>query len=222
MKRVFIIMFIIFTGCVSKNHSESNIVQNSPSEKFKIPIFEEIPNNTILNPINEGLMPIIAIWMKTPGHTTDMNYPYLRIGLWSDGRIVFCRDPNKWSHDLLIGKISNEIVNKTLTEIDNTKIFSVKDKEYWTVDSLDCVITVNVDNHKTILRWDEVTHPLHGHNLNPHQQYLAFKNIWFQINQILISKIPDKASKLNEKFKMPSKEWWDPVNKDTPLLQRNP
>ena len=64
------------------------------------------PTGAIANPFEGTNRPIIAIWQDFPGFTADTNYPYLRVALWPDGRVIFARDPNAWKHDLLNGQVS--------------------------------------------------------------------------------------------------------------------
>src|SRR5262245_60465025 len=70
--------------------------------------------------------PFLAIWQDHAGLHKDSKAPYLRIAIWDDGKIVFARDPSKWSHDLSEGRIDAAQIKELKQAIAATGVFELK------------------------------------------------------------------------------------------------
>jgi hypothetical protein len=65
-----------------------------------------------------GEVPLLAIWKDSDG-MLKTEAPYLRIAIWNDGRIIFAKDPKKWSHELLEGRIEPERIRELKMAIES-------------------------------------------------------------------------------------------------------
>src|SRR5262245_29970037 len=70
--------------------------------------------------------PFLAIWRDSDGYVRNPKSPYLRIAIWDDGRIVFAKDPTKWGHDLLEGRIDDAKVAELKQAVEKTGVFELK------------------------------------------------------------------------------------------------
>src|SRR5207237_5869044 len=73
--------------------------------------------------------PFLAIWRDSGGFRRS-EAPYLRVAIWSDGRIVFAKDPKKWQHELLEGRIEAARVTELKKAIEATGVFDLKGNCY--------------------------------------------------------------------------------------------
>ena len=133
-------------------------------------------------------------------YNSDTNYPYLRVAIWSDGRVVFARDPNVWNHDLLLGRIPEEVLTRLKQDIRKTGVFELKGNCYLVPDaSVDCVM-LSFGNSQQMLYWDEVENSGYGININPKPHHLAFKKAWWEVNRLVLSALPKQAGKVDIRF----------------------
>jgi hypothetical protein len=180
----------------------------SPARRFPVPIITGEPSTILVNPLARTNLPILAVWQDNPGYNADTNYPYLRVAIWSDGWVVFARDPNVWNHDLLLGRISEQTLDKLKQDIRKTGVFDLRGNCYLVPDaSVDCVM-LSFGNSQQLLYWDEVEHSSYGININPKPQHLAFKKAWWEVNQLVLSALPEKARKINTRFQKPPNGWY--------------
>ena len=52
--------------------------------------------------------PLLALWRQYDGMYDRSEAPYLRFAIWNDGRVLYAKNPDKWGHDLLRGKIESD------------------------------------------------------------------------------------------------------------------
>ncbi len=173
-----------------------------------IPIVSNELTTHTADPLEENAIPIIAIWEDSPGYATDTNYPYLRVAVWQDGRVVFARDPNAWDHDLLIGQLSAKALTTLEQSIRQTGVFELKGYCYLVPDApVDCVM-LSFGGSQQILYWDEVENTSYGININPKRHHIAFKKAWWEVNRLVLSALPHQADKLESRFRRPPKNWY--------------
>jgi hypothetical protein len=102
--------------------------------------------------------PIIAIWRDHDGHRPKSEAPYLRIAIWSDGRIVFAKDRKKWSHELLEGRIEPERLAELKNAAEGTGVFELKGNCYLVPDApVDCMM-INFGTKQQML-YQTPSHP---------------------------------------------------------------
>jgi hypothetical protein len=97
MRYLATILWVILVGCSAAQEVPPRA--ETPSRRFLVPYITGEPTVAIANPFDGTNSPIIAVWQDTPGLTDDTNYPYLRVAVWADGRVVFTRDPNDWNQE---------------------------------------------------------------------------------------------------------------------------
>lgn len=195
----FIHGYLLLLGCGTAQESSGHL---------PVPSIVGKPEVKLVSPLDETNAPIIAVWQESPGYTADTNYPYLRFAVWSDGRVVFARKPSLWSHDLLLGKLSGQTLDKLKADIRKTGVFALKGNCYLVPDApVDCLM-LSFEGARQMLYWDEVEHASHGININPKPQHLAFKKAWWEVNRLALSALPDRADKLNAHFRPRPKGWY--------------
>ncbi len=177
--------------------------------KYKIPLISSGLDQPVQNPLEEGECPIVAVWQHERGvysyYPGEGNPPFLRFALWEDGRFVFAADPNKWEHNLMLSRISKEVVSEVKNKIFHTGIFETKETHYnmHQEPNIDYII-VSLGHYKQFLCWAEGGGDFKG---NATSQDSSFEQIWHEINNILIDSIPSRADKLRAAFSMPSTSW---------------
>ena len=178
------------------------------THRFPVPHVTSEPTTAIANPLAGTNLPIIAVWQDSPGFTSDTNYRYLRVAVWPDGRVVFARNPNVWSHDLLIGRLSARALTKLKQDIRQSGVFDLKGHCYLVPDApVDCVM-LSFGDSQQMLYWDEVENDSYGININSKPQHLAFKKAWWEVNRLVLSALPHRARKLEARFQRPSSKWY--------------
>jgi hypothetical protein len=165
------------------------------------------PTNRIANPLDETNSPIIAVWQDDPGTwKTNRNYPYLRVAVWADGRVVFARDPNIWNQDLLIGQLSAQALATLQKDIRRTGVFELKGFCYLGPEfAVNCVM-LSLGGSQQMLYWNEVENNLFDINY-PKPHYLVFKKAWWDVNRLVLSALPSEATKLEARLN-PPKTWY--------------
>ncbi len=197
---------LMLVGCSAAE--ESSPRAETSARRFHVPHVTGEPTASIANPLNGTNVPIIAVWEDSPGYTADTNYPYLRMAVWADGRVVFARDPNVWNHDLLLGHLPEEALAQLKQKIRQTGIFDLKGHCYLVPDApVDCVM-LSFGGSQQMLYWDEVEHERYGINISPKPHHLAFKKAWWEVNRLALSVLPDQAKKLDVRFQRPPKAWY--------------
>ena len=70
-------------------------------------------------------LPISAISMSNtqPSYRTAFSR---RSNIWSDGRVIFAKDPKKWDHNLLQGRIGAGSIAKLKEALEATRVFELK------------------------------------------------------------------------------------------------
>lgn len=187
---------------------ESSKQAASPARRFPVPVITEEPGTVLANPLAGTNSPILAVWQDSPGYNADTNYPYLRVAIWSDGRVVFARDPNIWNHDLLLGRIPEKVLIALKQNIRKTGVFGLKGNAYLVTDaSIDCVM-LSFGDAQQMLYWDEVETVGYGININPKPHHLAFKQAWWDVNRLALSALPKQAKKVDARFQRPPESWY--------------
>jgi len=201
-----ILAVLMLVGCGAAKESSPRLVP--PVNRFPVPVVTGEPSVVITNPLDGITSPIMAVWQDSPGYFADTNYPYLRMAVWADGRVVFARDPNVWNHDLLLGRLPEKALTGLKQDIHQTGIFDLKGHCYLVPDAaVDCVM-LSFGGSRQMLYWDEVEHVAHGINSNPMPHHLTFKRAWWEVNRLALSVLPDQARKLDVRFRTPPKEWY--------------
>jgi hypothetical protein len=201
-----LICFMMFIECSLAQESVKPAA--SPARRFPVPVITGAPGTAIVNPLEGTNRPILAVWQDSPGYKADTNYPYLRVAIWSDGRVVFARDPNVWNHDLLLGRIPEEVLTKLKQDIRKTGVFELKGYCYLVPDaSVDCVM-LSFGDSRQMLYWDEVEQGSYGININPKPHHLAFKKAWWEVNRLALSALPKQAKKIDARFQRSPESWY--------------
>lgn len=152
--------------------------------------------------------PVLAIWRDSARSTRTPDPPYLRVAIWSDGRVVFARDPSVWSHDLREGHISREAAEALLERVDATGVFDLPSFRYLVPDApIDCLLVVDGERSQ-ILYWDEVEMRGYGINIDPQPHHLAFMAAWKQVNALAIAAVPQESVTLEARFTRPPDSWY--------------
>ncbi len=150
--------------------------------------------------------PFLAVWQRHSGGAIGGGEgPYLRFAIWSDGRILFAKDPNKWAQQLRRGKISNSRVARLKAALADTGVFGLKGTCYMSLHGpLDCLM-VDLGDKKQALYWDE--NPDYGiaFYLKPH--HLDFKRCWKAVNHLGLVALPDDGEPVKDPFEVP-KSWY--------------
>ncbi len=154
--------------------------------------------------------PFLAIWrdsdgMPLPGHYSKA--PYLRIAIWSDGRIVFAQDPKKWNHKLREGKIDSTRLPGLKKAIEKTGVFRLEGNCYLVPDAPVEYIMLDLDEEQQMLCWDEVEVPGYGINIQQTPAHLEFIHSWKKVNKLALTAIPTKSRPHEEPFKRTPESW---------------
>ena len=151
--------------------------------------------------------PFLAVWRDYDGHRLQSEAPYLRIAIWHDGRVVFAKDPKKWNHELLEGRIEPERIVELKNAVEGTGVFELKGNCYLVPDApMDCVM-LNFGSHQQMLYWDEVENVNYGINISPKPHHLKFISCWKEVNRLAIKAIPKDSKAHAERFTRPPKSW---------------
>jgi hypothetical protein len=150
--------------------------------------------------------PFLAIWRDHAGLHKNSG-PYLRIAIWDDGKIVFARDPAKWDHDLLEGRLNAAQVKELKQAITATGVFELKGNCYLVPDApVDCVM-LDCDGKQQMLYWDEVESPGYGINIQPTETHLKFKSTWKEVNRLALQAVPKDSQPYPNRFERPPESW---------------
>ena len=151
--------------------------------------------------------PFLAIWEDNEGRHFDSAAPYLRIAIWSDGRMVFAKDAGKWNHELLEGPIEPARMDELKQAIEQTGVFELKGNCYLVPDApVDCVM-LDFGGKQQMLYWDERESPGYGINITPTEQHLKFKSCWKEVNRLAREAVPKVSQPHGEKFQRPPPAW---------------
>ena len=151
--------------------------------------------------------PLLAIWRDNEGMRPGSEAPYLRIAIWADGRVVYAKDPAKWSHDLREGRIDAERVAELKKAIEATGVFELKGNCYLVPDGpMDCVM-FDFGAKQQMLYWDEVETAGYGINIAPKEHHLKFMKSWKEVNQLAVKAIPQSSQPHPERFQRPPESW---------------
>lgn len=188
---------------------EARKTSNSPGEADK---GNTAPANeaagAIANPLDEKSAPIIAVWDDSLEKSGEVNGPYLRLAIWADGRVVFARDPNQWSQDLQIGRISGKAMEELTGKILKTGVFELKRDEYLVPDAPSHKMLLSIAGWRKVLGWDEVDMEHYGISVNPNPDSNAFKKAWREVNLLAVAALPKESEKLNKRFENPPRDWY--------------
>ena len=150
--------------------------------------------------------PFLAIWRDIDGFLRS-DAPYLRVAIWSDGRIVFAKDPKKWGHELLEGRIDAVRVAELKKALEGTGVFELKGNCYLVPDApVDCVM-LDLGAKQQMLYWDEVESANYGINIFPKAHHLKFKSCWKEVNKLALGAIPRQSQPHTQRFSRPPKSW---------------
>src|SRR5262245_34241680 len=85
--------------------------------------------------------PFLAVWRDNGGRISNLETPCLRFAIWSDGRVLFAKDPKKWAHDLRRAKVTDTRVARLKAALSDTSIFDLKGNCYLVPDKpMDCLM----------------------------------------------------------------------------------
>ena len=145
--------------------------------------------------------PFLALWEEDGGR--GGHAPSLRFAFWSDGSVLFARDPEQWGHDLQQGKISQTRVARLKAALAESGVFPLKGTCYLVPDaSTDCLL-VDLGDKKQLLFWDEVEMPNYGINNDPTPTHLEFKRCWKAINRLGLVALPDEGDAVKKPIQIP-------------------
>ena len=151
--------------------------------------------------------PFLAIWRDSEGLHRGSEAPYLRIAIWNDGRIVFAKDPGKWSHELREGRIDAAQLAELKQAVEKTGVFELKGNCYLVPDApVDCVM-VEVGGKQQMLYWDERETPGYGINIAPKEHHLKFIRCWKEVNRLALNAIPKESQPYTYRFQRPPQSW---------------
>jgi hypothetical protein len=156
-------LLIIIGIAVIEFAAAISLAGETVTHRLHVPQVITEPTATIANPLDETNSPIIAFWQDDPGTwRMDTNYPYLRVAVWADGRVVFARDSNIWNQDLLIGQLSAQTLATLEEDIRRTGVFELKGFCYLGPEfAVDCVM-LSLGGSQQMLYWNEVENKLSG------------------------------------------------------------
>jgi hypothetical protein len=147
--------------------------------------------------------PFLALWRQSDGHDARSEAPYLRFAVWSDGRVLYAKDPATWGHELRRGKLSAARVARLKAALADSGIFDLKGTTYLVPDApIDCLM-VDLGNKKQMLYWDEVEAANYGINIDPKPHHLEFKRSWKAVNHLGLVTLPDEGEAVKERFQVP-------------------
>ena len=151
--------------------------------------------------------PLLAIWRDSEGLRLRSEAPFLRIAIWSDGRIVFAKDPSQWSRELLEGRIDAERIKELKQAIEKTGVFELQGNCYLVPDApVDCVM-LDFGGKQQMLYWDEREQPNYGINIAPKEHHLKFRSCWKDVNALALKTIPKDSRPYEEHFQRPPPSW---------------
>lgn len=154
-------------------------------------------------PLADSDRPFLAIWRDNDGYVLKSQAPYLRVAIWDDGRVAFAKDPTKWSHDLVHGRIAPYRVERLKKALLETGVFELKGYCYLGPDMpTDCVM-VNLGEKKQMLYW--VEGQTAWMESKPHR--MDFVRSWKAVNALALVACPDQFESVGEPFKGPAKSW---------------
>ena len=131
----------------------------------------------------------------------------MRVALWNDGRIVFAKDPKKWSHELLQGRIETARIAELKKAIGGTDVFKLKGYCYLVPDGpVDCVM-LDFGDRQQMLYWDEVESAGYGINISPKAHHLKFKSCWKEVNKLALEAISKQSQPYAGRFEQPPEPW---------------
>ena len=151
--------------------------------------------------------PFLAIWEDSEGMHQGSQAPYLRIAIWDDGRVVCAKDPTKWNHELMEGRIVAARLTALKQAIEKTGVFELKGNCYLVPDApVDCVM-IDAGSKQQMLYWDERESPGYGINIAPKEQHLKFMACWKEVNRLALGAIPVDTQVCKERFRRPPDSW---------------
>jgi hypothetical protein len=152
--------------------------------------------------------PFLALWRQHDGlRLAGSEAPYLRFAVWNDGRVLYAKDPARWSRELRRGKISAARVARLKAALADSGVFDLKGTCYLVPDApCDCLM-VDLGGKKQMLYWDEVEAAGYGINANPKPHHLEFKRCWKAVNHLGLVALPDEGEAVRERFRVPQ-SWY--------------
>ncbi len=201
MKTLLLIVVSSFLAGCDEAQPTINSVEPSPS-RLAVPRITPDSGLDLKNPLDDGNPPVLAVWLDKTEHARYTNAPYLRIAVWEDGRVVFARDPRDWSHDLWLGRMPEQALQTLKGKIRETGVFRLQGYCYLAWDLPTVCISLSFDHDQQML---------YSHELglgSPKPQHLAFEHAWWEINRLALAALPDRAKKLDARFRPPPTEWY--------------
>jgi len=162
------------------------------------------PDGPFRIPTDGSDRPFLAIWRNNEGRVRESKAPYLRVAIWDDGRVVFAKDPSKWSHDLLQGRIAAYRVERLKKALLETGVFELKGNAYLGPDAPTDCITIELGEKKQMLYWWE--NQMSWMQDKPHR--LEFVRCWKAANALALVACPDQFEIVSERFKRPPESWY--------------
>lgn len=184
MKPIIVILYFFGLAILGRMQSAANAADAIPNER-----------------------PLIAIWRRDDG-LANSAAPYLRVAIWSDGTVLFAKDPSKWSHDLQRGRIAQYRIAQLRQALVDSGVFELKGTCYLVPDAPTDCIMVDLGMKKQMLYWDEVETPNYGINSSGKVQHREFKRCWKMVNHLALIACPDQFAFEKKGFEGPPSSWY--------------
>ncbi|MFA6242544.1 MAG: hypothetical protein WC655_16525 [Candidatus Hydrogenedentales bacterium] len=203
---LFVLSVTIFLGMVGCANwgleGGDRLAAGTPEPLYTIKAVTGPPEAAIANPFETGEVPFIAVWLERAG--IDMEYPFLRVAIWEDGRVVFAEDPNTWSHHLLLGQISPSEVESLKQLLPETGLFDLKERRLLYPDSKSVLLSFAKGGTRQELAYAEFPEPVSGPLTDDQIQLVK---TWFMVNRIVLAALPSHAQALHRRFPEPPESW---------------
>lgn len=182
---------------------------SAASSHTNLPVLMVRTNSSLAvpNPLGETNLPILAVWRDGGGFRLNATPKRLRLAIWEDGRVVFSRNPNTWSDELYVGRISETAVTELKNGLQTTGVFDLPGHCYLVPDAPIFCTMIAVGERQQLLYWDEVESSTYGININPEPHHLAFKTAWWEVNKLGIRALPSEATRFGGEFTNAPNSW---------------
>ena len=151
--------------------------------------------------------PLVAVWRKFHSTLSVEDSLALRAAIWADGTVIFNSDPTIWDNKLHYGRLDNNQIKQIKQKIAATELFELTGTTYLVPSAEVICIMAKFDNKQQILYWDEIEKSNYGININPQPHHLKFIKTWKDLNNIVITNLPQPTGKILQPFQ-PPKSWY--------------
>ena len=126
------------------------------------------------------------------------------VAIWDDGRVVFAKNPEKWGHELLHGRIAPYRVERLKKALVETGMFDLKGFCYLGPDMpTDCVM-VDLGDKQQMLYW--VEGQIAWMEGKPHR--MDFVRSWKMVNALAAVACPDQFESVSDQFENVPESWY--------------